>query len=66
MAKKQKEEVAQTPTKFTRVYEHEDSTATWYFDLNKTQNGPVKVEIEYKKAFLDSLKKPKQKRTRKV
>jgi hypothetical protein len=64
MAKK-KEEVEQNPTKFTRVYEHGDCTATWYYDLDRTQNGPVKVEMVYKKEFLDSLKTPKAKRTRK-
>ena len=48
MAKKQQEPL-EPATKFTRVYVSEDSTATWHFDLTKSQNGPIKVEIEYTK-----------------
>ncbi len=34
--------------KFTRVYEHEDTTETWIFDTDKFRNGPISVEIKYK------------------
>jgi len=34
--------------KFTRIYEDEDTTETWVFDLDKFENGPISVEIKYK------------------
>ena len=34
--------------KFTRVYEHEDTTETWTFDTDKFRNGPISVDIKYK------------------
>jgi len=31
---------------FTREYKNDDgTTSTWYYDHNKTTNGPIKVEI---------------------
>jgi hypothetical protein len=35
-------------TKFTRVYEDEDTIETWTYDLDKFPNGPISVEIKYK------------------
>ena len=34
--------------KFTRVYEDDDTTETWTFDLDKFNNGPINVDIKYK------------------
>jgi hypothetical protein len=34
--------------KFTRTYEHEDTTETWTFDTDKFRNGPISVDIKYK------------------
>jgi hypothetical protein len=34
--------------KFTRIYEHEDTTETWTFDTDKFRNGPISVDIKYK------------------
>jgi hypothetical protein len=34
--------------KFTRVYEDEDTTEIWTFDLDKFIRGPISVEIKYK------------------
>jgi hypothetical protein len=34
--------------KFTRVYEDDDTTETWTFDLDKFSNGPINVDIKYK------------------
>jgi len=34
--------------KFTRIYEDEDTTETWVFDLDKFENGPISVDIKYK------------------
>jgi len=35
-------------TKFTRVYEDEDTIETWAYDLDKFDKGPISVEIKYK------------------
>ena len=35
------------PRKFIRIYEDEQTTETWKYDLNKS-NGPVDVSITYK------------------
>jgi hypothetical protein len=35
-------------TKFTRIYEDEDTIETWTYDLDKFPNGPISVEIKYK------------------
>jgi hypothetical protein len=34
--------------KFTRVYDDEDATETWTFDLDKFPNGPISIDIKYK------------------
>jgi len=34
--------------KFTRIYEDEDTTETWTFDLDKFIRGPINVDIKYK------------------
>jgi hypothetical protein len=36
------------PRKFKRVYEHEDCTIIWKFDLDITDKGPIEVDIRYK------------------
>jgi len=35
-------------TKFTRTYEDEYSVEVWTYDLNKSTNGPITVDIKYK------------------
>jgi hypothetical protein len=37
-----------SPLKFKRVYENEDMIETWIYDLMKSTNGPVEVNIKYK------------------
>ena len=38
--------------KYKRVYHSEDGTKmTWYYDTNRTTNGPVKVDISYPKDY---------------
>jgi hypothetical protein len=49
------------PVKFERIYEDEETIAIWKYDLNKTQNGPVEVEIKYKKGYQHP--KPQGKKT---
>ena len=39
---------ADSPRRFKRVYEHEDSTVIWKFDLDITDRGPIEVDIRYK------------------
>ena len=38
----------ESPRKYTKVYEYEDSTETWMYDLDKRPNGPLSVDIKYK------------------
>jgi len=48
--------------KYTRVYTNDDGTiSTWHYDKNKSGSGPIKVEHQYTKEYLDSLKEKKKK-----
>jgi hypothetical protein len=49
------------PVKFERIYEDEETISIWKYDLNKTKNGPVEVEIKYKKGYQPP--KPQTKKT---
>ena len=49
------------PTKFERVYEDEETIDTWKYDLNKNPNGPIEVDIKYKRGYIH----PSQKQTKK-
>lgn len=42
--------------KFTRVYEDDDTTETWTFDLDKFARGPINVDIKYKAGAEKRLK----------
>ena len=35
-------------TRFTRVYEDDETIETWTFDLDKFDKGPISVDIKYK------------------
>ena len=35
-------------TKFTRVYEDDETIETWTFDLDLFDKGPISVDIQYK------------------
>lgn len=40
------------PRKFERIYKDDDGCVTiWKYDLDKTTNGPVSVEIKYPPGF---------------
>ncbi len=41
-------EMVPAPRKYTRVYEDEISTETWIYDLDKSDKGPISVDIKYK------------------
>lgn len=48
--------------KFTRQYTSSDGTvSTWYYDRSKSTSGPYRVEHQYSKEFLQSVKEPKLK-----
>jgi len=48
--------------KYTRVYTNDDGTvSTWHYDRTKSGSGPIKVEHQYTKEYLDSLKEKKKK-----
>jgi len=48
--------------KYTRVYTNDNGTiSTWHYDKNKSGSGPIKVEHQYTKEYLDSLKEKKKK-----
>jgi hypothetical protein len=53
-------------TKFNRTYEDEYATEVWTFDLNKSTNGPISVDIKYKtgaeKLIKHEIKEAKQQR----
>jgi hypothetical protein len=39
------------PPKFERIYEDEECTSIWKFDLRKNPYGPVDVEYKWKRSF---------------
>jgi len=41
-------EITECPRQFKRIYEHEDETIIWTFDLDITDRGPISVEIKYR------------------
>lgn len=62
------EQPAEVKEKYTRVVKHSDgSVTTWFYDLSKTKDGPIKTETKYPKGMLDwgqvqeSLPKTKRK-----
>jgi hypothetical protein len=38
----------ESPCKYTKIYDREDTTETWVYDLDKYPNGPISVDIKYK------------------
>jgi hypothetical protein len=49
------------PRKFQRIYKDDDGCeAIWKYDLDKTTNGPISVEIKYPPGY-DKLFKERQK-----
>jgi hypothetical protein len=39
------------PTKFERIYEDDECTSIWKYNLLKNPNGPVEVEYKWKRSF---------------
>ena len=55
--KSSKENLSKTekPTKFEYIFEDEDSTSIWKYDLKKFRNGPISVEYHWKAHYLKEL-----------
>ena len=55
--KTSKENLSKTekPQKFEYIFEDEESTSIWKYDLKKQPNGPVSVEYRWKPHFLKEL-----------
>jgi hypothetical protein len=52
-------------TKFTRVYEDDETIETWTFDLDLFDRGPISVDIKYK-VGADKAIKARAKETKQV
>jgi hypothetical protein len=39
------------PTKFERVYEDDECTSIWKYNLQKNPYGPIEVEYRWKRSF---------------
>lgn len=52
-----KENLSKTekPKKFEYIFEDEESTSIWKYDLTKFPNGPVSVEYKWKASYLKEL-----------
>lgn len=45
------------PKKFEYIFEDEESTSIWKWDLDKNPNGPVSVEYKWKAHYLKEVEK---------
>jgi len=43
-------------SKFSRVYEDDETITTWTFDLDKFDRGPISVDIKYKAGAEKAIK----------
>ncbi len=43
------------PKKFEYIFEDEDCTSIWKYDLNKQPNGPISVENKYTAKYLKEM-----------
>ena len=55
--KPSKENLSKTekPTKFEYIFEDNESTSIWKYDLKKQPNGPISVEYKWKASYLKEL-----------
>jgi len=62
--KTSKENLSKTekPQKFEYIFEDEESTSIWKYDLKKQPNGPVSVEYRWKPHFLKELEIKRKRR----
>lgn len=52
---KQNNSKVEKPTKFEYIYEDEESTSIWKYDLKKFPNGPISVEHKWKAHYLKEM-----------
>lgn len=43
------------PRKFEQIYEDDESTSIWKYDLDKFPRGPISVEYKWKAHYLKEL-----------
>jgi hypothetical protein len=43
------------PKKFEYIFEDDECTSIWKYDLNKFPNGPVSVEYKWKQSYLKEV-----------
>lgn len=43
------------PTKFEYIFEDDESTSIWKYDLKKQPNGPISVEYKWKPHYLKEM-----------
>jgi hypothetical protein len=55
--KPSKENLSKTekPTKFEYIFEDDESTSIWKYDLKKQPNGAISVEYKWKASYLKEL-----------
>ena len=53
-------------TRYSVVYKNAETTSTWTYDLTKTRNGPVSVEIEYHDGLVERKVKGKEPKAKKA
>jgi hypothetical protein len=46
---------AEKPTKFEYIFEDDESTSIWKYDLKKQPNGPISVEYKWKPHYLKEM-----------
>jgi hypothetical protein len=51
---------AEKPKKFEYIFEDEDCTSIWKYDLNKQPNGPISVENKYTAKYLKEMELKKR------
>ena len=46
---------SEKPKKFEYVFEDEDGSSIWKYDLNKFPNGPISVEYKWNASYLKEM-----------
>ena len=55
-ADKQTTPKIESPRKYEKIYEDDDSKFIWKYDLDKFPNGPISVENKYPAGYVKDLK----------
>lgn len=46
---------SEKPKKFEYIFEDEEGSSIWKYDLNKFPNGPISVEYKWKASYLNEM-----------